>query len=181
MRVTRRIMPLLLVAGLPLAGCLLTSGQFLVSVDLLPGQPIVATNPGVVPIPVDLTTEDVYNDYKENLVSVADLALLGEVTNSGATAASVTFYMTPEATTYTEAGAVLADPTTIAVWGPFSAAAGETKRIDWNDSAGLFVGRQAVLDELKGDGKFTFYAIGTVGASATISEGILVLVIDAGM
>lgn len=180
MRIARWIL-FALVAALPLAGCIVTSGQFLISVDLLDGSPVAVTNPGVVPLPVDLTTDETYNDYKENLEAIADVALLGEVTNAGASAASIEFYMTRDATTYLTASQVLADPTVVKVWGVLTAAPGETKRINWDDSAGLFAGRQALLEEVQGDGQFTLYGIGTSGATATISDGVLVLVVDAGM
>jgi hypothetical protein len=170
-----------LVAALPLAGCLLTSGQFLISVDLLDGSPVLVTNPGVVPLPVDLTTDKTYNDHKDKLKDIADVALLGELTNSGSGAATIDFYMTRDATTYTTASQVLADPTVVKVWGTLTAAPGETKHIDWDGSAGLFVGRQELLQEVQGDGKFTLYGIGTAGASATIRDGVLVLVVDAGV
>jgi hypothetical protein len=180
MRITRSIL-FSLVAALPLAGCLLISGQFIISVNLLDGGPVVVTNPGVVPLPVDLTTNSTYNDHKGNLKDISDVALLGELTNTGSSAATVDFYMTRDATTYTTASQVLADPTVVKVWGTLTAAPGETKRINWDDSAGLFVGRQELLQEVQGDGKFTLYGIGTAGASATIHDGVLVLVVEAGI
>ena len=53
------------------------------------------------------------------------------------------------------------------LWGPFPLAAGEEKRITWDDSAALFdpAGKSVVLNELKGDGVFTVYFL---NANATI-------------
>ena len=179
MRSTRWIL-MSLVAALPLAGCLLTSGQFIVSIELTP-NPVDVTSPGVFPLPVDLTTEDVYNDHKEDLKEVADVALLGEVTNTSASPASIDFYMTRNETTHTTASQVLADPTVVKVWGTLSLGPSEVQRINWDASAGLFTGRQAVLEEVLGDGKFTLYGIGTSGVTARIRDGVLVVVIDAGV
>ena len=52
--------------------------------------------------------------------------------------------------------------------------------MDWNRSATLFVGRQALIDEIKGDGKFSLYLKGT-GATfnVTLSKGAVIAVIAA--
>jgi hypothetical protein len=59
-----------------------------------------------------------------------------------------------------------------------------TKTIDWNASAQLFTvaGKAALLNEAKGDGNFTLYAVGAAGAyDFTVANGALVLVIDVGI
>jgi hypothetical protein len=163
-------------------GCLLTSGQVLISFDL--------TNPITVPtvatairVPVDLNTIGDYNDHKKNLADLADLALVGDVTN-GNTATNIEFWMTPGATSLANAAAVRSDPTAIQLWGPLALAAGETHRIDWDGSAALFKGRQALLDQIKTDGVFTLYALASstaLAANFTINNGVLILVLDAGI
>ncbi len=163
-------------------GCLLTSGQVLISFDL--------TNPITVPtvttairVPVDLNSIGDYSDHKGDLSDLADLALVGDVTN-GNTATSIEFWITPGATNLADATAVRADPTAIQLWGPLSLGVNETRRIDWDASAALFTGRQALLDEIKGDGAFTLYALASstaLAANFTINNGVLILVLDAGI
>ena len=76
-----RFLPLLGV--LPLVGCLL-SGQFVVAINL--DDPIDIPSPAaLIPIPVDLTTESVYKDHKENISNIVDAALLGQIENVGTT------------------------------------------------------------------------------------------------
>ena len=58
------------------------------------------------------------------------------------------------------------DETAVKVWGPgMRVAPGETKKIGWDDSAALFRKRPAaaLLQQVKGDGEFTLYAMGGTG------------------
>ena len=179
MRVARWI-PLLGV--LPLVGCLL-SGQFVVAFDLQ--DPIDIPSPAaVIPIPIDLNTESVYNDHKQDISGIVDAALLGEIENVGPSTIDVEFVMTPESTNYTTANQVRSDPAAVRVWGPFQLEPGQRRSIGWDQSAKLFSGRQALIGEIKGDGKFTLYALGPQGATAyefIIHKGVLVVTIDAGI
>ena len=110
--------------------------------------------------------------------------MLGKITNNGASDIHVEVWMTPTLTPYTTVSALKGDATAKQVWGPFTLAAGQTKVIDWDDSAKLFnsVGKAALLSEAKGDGQFTLYAIAKEGIySFSVQDGVLVLVLDVGI
>jgi len=171
--------------ALPLAaGCILTSGQFLVNFDLT--DPLLVASPiQIARVDVDLNTIGAYNDHKEDLSDLVDLALVGEITNNSASVAvDVEFWMTPATTTHLSAAAVRGDPAAVPLWGPFALAPSETRRIGWDQSAGLFRGRAELLAQVKGDGQFTLYVLGPQAATQynfSIAHGVLVLVIDAGV
>jgi hypothetical protein len=175
-----RYLPLL--GALPLAGCLL-SGQFVVAFDIR--DPLDIVSPvAVVPIPVDLTTESVYNDHKDGIANIVDAALVGEIENKGTSAVEIEFWMTPGTTAYATASEVRGDAAAVRIWGPFHLEAGERRAIGWNRSAELFSGRTALIGEIKGDGQFTLYALGPSAAIAyhfTVHRGVLVVTIDAGI
>lgn len=164
------------------AGCVVTSGQFLVSVELPDGLSV--TGPGaVVPAAIDLNTIDVYNDHKEDVQDVADAALLGTLTNLGL-ATDVECWMTTQLTTHLTAAAVRADPSAVRVWGPLHLDDGQVLPIGWDESAGLFTGRANMLAQAKGDGQFSLYFLGPDGASTysfRLDDGVIALTIDAGM
>jgi hypothetical protein len=180
MRTCRWILPTLVLAGTLTAGCMLLSGQFLVSFDLY--DPLTITPTAVMAAGVDLNTVAAYRDHRGDLEDLSDLALLGEFTNTGTTAVDVDVWMTPETTAYTDAAAVALDENAVKVWGPLRVAPGETKRIGWDASAALFrKGRAALLQQVKGDGVFTLYALGgTSSYSFRVDHGSLVAVISAG-
>jgi hypothetical protein len=67
------------------------------------------------------------------------------------------------------------------IWGDFSLGASQTRQIDWTASSRLFVGRQALIAEIKGDGRFDLYALGSGAYSFRVNNGALVAVIAAGM
>ena len=169
----------LLVAPLVLAGCILTTGQITVDFDL--GDTTV-TAANVEAIDVDLNTNSDYADHKDNLEGLADIAVLGSVTNNGASAIGVEVYMTADETSYTTDAQVKANA--FKAWGPFDVAAGQTVTVGWDESAKLFtaVGRQALIDEAKGDGVFTLYFVGNAGTySFQVNDGVLVLTLNAGL
>jgi hypothetical protein len=180
MRTCRWILPTLALAGALAAGCMLISGQFLVSFDLY--DPLTITPTAVMAAGVDLNTVGAYRDHKDDVKDVSDLAILGEFTNTGTTAVDVDVWMTPDPTAYTDAAAVGLDETAVKVWGPLRVAPGETKKIGWDASAALFrKGRTALLHEVMGDGVFTLYALGGTGSySFRLDHGALVAVITAG-
>jgi hypothetical protein len=161
-------------------GCILTSGQFLVNFDL---GTIHVTSPIVVARAVDLNTIGEYKDHKDDLKGLADLAVLGVIQNNdGSNPIGVEVWITPNSSNYTTEAEVKANG--VRLWGPFQLAAGVTKRVDWDTSAGLFdpLGKVTLLNEVKGDGTFTLYAVGTAGTyDFTVTEGSIVLVIDAGI
>jgi hypothetical protein len=170
----------LLVAPLVLAGCILTTGQITVDFDL--ADTTVTSPNNIEAKDVDLNTLEDYADHKDDLKGLSDLALLGEVTNNGASTIGIEAWVTTTETSYTTEAQVRANATK--VWGPFNVAAGQTVNIGWDESAKLFttVGKQLMIDEVKGDGIFTVYLIGTAGTySFEVHNGLLVLTLDAGL
>ncbi len=163
---------------LGVAGCLVTSGQILVTADL--GNFNVTTT-SVQDLDVDLNEISDYADNKETLEDLADIAILGEITNTGTNDIDVVAYMTRNVTSLTTSAEVLA--VGVQIWGPFRVAAGATVRVDWDTSAALIGSNKNVLiDEVKGDGTFTVYILGAAGSySFTVDDGQLVLVLDAGL
>jgi hypothetical protein len=162
------------------AGCMLTSGQFNVPVEL--PSPLDVVGPeGVIRADIDLNQDSIYRDHKQDVQGITDAALLGELTNAGdATEAEI--WMTPASTNHSSATSVRLDPTAVPLWGPVSLAAGQVLRLDWDASAGAFVGRSALLEELQGDGTFTLYTFGSAGGSTyhfSLRQGVLLVVIDA--
>ena len=173
--------PLLFAACLALAGagCILTSGQFQVSFDI--GNVRVTSPTEIQGVPVDLSTISAYRDHKANLHGLADVALLGQISNTGA-AVAAEVWLTTGPTTYTNATDIRSHG--LRVWGPLQVAAGETRRLGWDESAQLFSleGRAVILEEVKGDGKFALYILGQIGTySFNVQNAVLVLVLDAGV
>jgi len=173
---------LVLGLGLLCAGCILTSGQIQINFDL--PNFTGSTTTGIAGTTIDLNTEKEYKDNKDKLKDLTDLAVLGKFTNNSATPVNVEVWMTPAPTSYITAAGLAGDATKIKVWGPFSVAGSATKTIDWNASAQLFTvaGKAALLNEAKGDGNFTLYAVGSAGTyDFSVVDGALVLVIDVGI
>jgi hypothetical protein len=170
-------------AAMVAAGCILTTGQFLVQFDLF--DPLTVTSPTDIALtPVDLNTIDVYAEHKDNIHDLVDLAILGEITNTGMTAVDVEFWMTTRTSAHLTAAAVRSDPTAVLLWGALALAPAETQRLGWNESAATFRGRAALLQEVQGDGLFTLYVLGPPQVpvySFRIDHGVLVLVIDGGI
>ncbi|HMI31205.1 MAG TPA: hypothetical protein VK527_05645 [Candidatus Limnocylindrales bacterium] len=170
--------------GLMTAGCILTSGQIQISFDL--PSPFTANSvTGIDGTTIDLNTESEYQDNKDKLKDLSDLAVLGKFTNNAATAVNVEVWMTPAATSHLTEAALRGDPTAIKLWGPFQVGPNATTVIDWNKSAALFTtaGKATLLAQAKGDGEFSIYAVGPAGAAYnfTVENGALVLVIDVGI
>ena len=176
-------MVLALALGLMTPGCILTSGQIQIDFDL----PSFAANSatGIDGTTVDLSTEKEWNDNKDKLKDLSDLAVLGKFTNNAGSAVNVEVWMTPDPTSYTSTAALQGDATALKVWGAFQVAPNATTVIDWNKSAALFTpaGKAALLKEAKGDGQFTLYAVspGAATYDFTVQNGALVLVIDVGI
>jgi len=180
MRTCRWILPTLALAGALAAGCMLISGQFVVSFDL--PSPLTVTPTAVTCADVDLNTVAAYREHADDLKDLTDIAILGEFTNTGSTAVDVDVWMTPDPTAHTDAVAVALDETAVKVWGPLRVGPGATTKIGWDESAALFAkGRPALLREVMGDGVFTLYALGgTSSYSFRLEHGVLVAVITAG-
>jgi len=180
MRNLRWTIPTLALAALLTGGCMLTSGQFIVSFDLPTPLPISQT--AIQHMDVDLHTVGAYNDHKSDLKGVPDVALLGQFTNTGGTPVDVSLWMTPALTAFETADQVVLPGTgAVRIWGPLHLGVGESKKVGWDQSAGLFrTGRAALVEQIKGDGVFTLYALGASGSYAfRLDHGALVAVIDA--
>jgi hypothetical protein len=170
----------LLVVPLVLTGCWLTTGQ--VTIDFELDDTTVTSPTDIQAEQVDLNTIEDYNDHKEDLKGLSDIALLGSVTNNGATAIGVEAFVTPETTNYTTEAQVRANA--VKVWGPFDVAAGQTVTIGWDESAQLITaaGEQLLIDEALGDGVFTVYLVGNAGTySFEVNDGKLVLTLAGGI
>ena len=180
MRNLRWTIPTLALAALFAAGCILVSGQFIVSYELPTPLPITQT--AVAAVGVDLNTVSAYQDHKSDLKDLADLAILGEFSNHGAAPMDVEVWMTPNPTAHTDAAEVATDPTAVKVWGPLHLGVDESKKVGWDQSAALFLkGKASLVDQIKGDGVFTLYALGKTGSySFVLSHGVLVAVVNAG-
>src|SRR5262245_34161221 len=104
------------------AGCILVSGQFLVDFSL---DNFTVTNLSTfVKEDVDLNTNGDYNDHKDDLKAIADIAVLGKVTNNGSSDIGVEVYMTPTATNLPDVPTIKSTATRL--WGPFKVKAGNT-------------------------------------------------------
>jgi len=177
-----------LTLGLTVAGCVFTSGQIRVDFDLPNANASNLT--GIYGFTIDLSTEKEYKDNKDKIKTLSDIAVLGKFTNNDINPVDVEIWITktPTATLYTSDTQLKSDPSAVMVWGPFHLAAagqpGSTVTIDWNKSAQLFTaaGKQALIDEARGDGQFTVYAIGHTGTyNFDINNGALVLTLDTGI
>ena len=168
-----------LVLTLAAAGCILVSGQFLVDFDLPNFQATTSSN--IVAENIDLSENSDYNDHKDDLKAMVDIAVLGKVKNNDAGAVGVEVWMTAGDTNYTTATEISNNATKL--WGPFVVLGNATKTVDWNDSAALFTsaGKTLLLSEVKGDGKFTLYAIGnTTTYDVNVDNGVLAITLDFG-
>lgn len=188
----RHLRMLALVLPLTLCGCLLTTGQIAIDFDL--GTINVTDPDNLIAEQVDLNTIEDYVDHKDDISGVSDLALLGEITNNlgslsktggktvqgGDPTLFVEAYITPTTTTYDTDAEVRANATKL--WGPLLVPPGATVNIDWDDSAALFSfdGKGVLINEIKGDGVFTIYLLGTSGFyNFTIENATLVLTLEA--
>lgn len=170
-----------LALGLIAAGCVLTSGQVRIPFELPTFT--ASTTSGITGYTVDLNTESEYTDNKEHLQGLSDLAILGRFVNDPAGAdIDVFVWMTPGVTTHTTVDELTSDLTKVKLWGPFKLKAGATTVVDWDESAKLFTkeGKAALLNETKGDGSFTLYAVAAQDTyTFGVENGTLVIVLDA--
>lgn len=137
-----------------LAGCLLTTGQFNIDVDL---DDAFVSGTSVEREYVDLNTNQDYTDHKDDVVGIADIAIIGTAQNFTGSDLGVEAWITADNTSYTTAAQVRAGA--VKLWGPVALDSGESRKITWDESAGLFngVGKYLLITQLKGDGTFTVY------------------------
>ena len=175
----RNAVLVLALAALAAAGCFLISGQFVVDYALPSPFPAVGAPTGtLIGVGVDLNTLGEYRDHKRNLRRVDDVALIGDFKNNTGSTANVEVWLVPSGT-LTLPGNQLA-VNGVRLWGPLSVAAGATQRVDWNRSTTLLVGRQALTDEIKGDGRFSLYIVVANGAfDLTVTHSAVIAVITA--
>lgn len=179
MKTMRVAIPAVLLA-FAAAGCILVSGQFLLDFSL--DDFTTTTETAVTSAEIDLTGESDYQDHKDDLKAIADIAVLGKITNNGSEAVGAEVWIAPNSSTiYTTADDVKAYTTKL--WGPFTVQPGAANAVtvDWNKSSTLFstAGKQMLLDEAKGDGMFTLYAIGDKTTyNITVEKGVLAIVLD---
>jgi len=176
MNTLRRAVPLLALAALAAAGCMLTSGQFVATYNL--PDPFDVSSLAFAGTSVDLNTISEYEDHKDELKRVEDLALVGNFTNRTSTAAQIEVWIVPDGSLTTlTAQQVQANGTRL--WGLLVDEADTTEKVDWDRSSALFVGRQALIDEVKGDGHFALYVIANGAFSVRVTEGTLIVVVGA--
>jgi len=174
---------LVALAALGAAGCFLTSAQVLAEFAL-PNPFTIDGADGYERVHVDLSTIDAYEDHKDKLHTISDLAIVGKFTNVNGPGGGVEFYITAGNTNLDDPAAIRAGATKL--WGPGTiGATGDSRTVGWDASAGLFTaaGKKILLAEAKGDGEFTLYSIGTAGTTNVIrvDKGYLVLVLGAGV
>ena len=167
-------------------GCFLTSAQILVHYDFPSPYNTFTIDgaDGFEVVPVDLNTVSDYKDNKDKLKDISDLAVIGKFTNTAGPGGSVLVYISAGDPSFTTAAQIRAGATKL--WGPGTiGAAPATRTITWDDSAALFTaaGKAILLNEAKGDGKFTLYTVGSPTNVNTIrvDKGGLILVISAGI
>ena len=190
MKKLRILLPAILLAAIGSAGCFLLSGQFVINFDL-PTPYTVTTTATLGSIDVDLNTIRDYADHKNELKSIDDLAVVGSFRNNAANSTTVYCWIVPSGAANLSLSQLQAQG--VVLWGPLTLAGLETKKVDWNASAALFKGRQALINEVKGDGHFALYVTETgssptpglnpTGAlptfNLTITNGSLIVVIGA--
>lgn len=169
-------------AALMAAGCVLVSGQFIVTYDFAEHgfDPLTVGSPtAIAGVQVNLDDVGTYRDHKGDLKDVTDLALVGKITNLTGTATSVEVWMvaSPGPLLTTDSAVRAAGQR---IWGPLSLPANGSVQVNWNQSAALFGGRQALIGEIKGDGRFDLYALGTGAYAFRIDKGALIAVVSAG-
>lgn len=176
MKTLRTTLPVLAVAALAAAGCFLVSGQFVVNYAM-PTPLHVTTGATLAGVDVDLNTIGEYSDHKSDLKRVDDLALIGEFKNNTGSAAQVECWIVPAGTL--SMTPVQLTGSGVKLWGPLNVAANSTEKVDWNRSASLFVGRQTLINEIKGDGHFSLYVIANGAFDVTVTNGAVLAVIGA--
>jgi hypothetical protein len=185
----KRISYLLLAAVVAMAfavsGCVITSAQVFAHYDLPDPFTLDSSSKPFAREDVDLNTVSEYKDNKDKLKHLSDVAFGGRFRNLSGPAGSVEVWMTPGPTNYTSVSQI--QTSAIKLWGPSSIGASVSEvTLKWDDSAKLFTtpGKQALIDEVKGDGQFTIYLFGTgfgTGNNYTIEvqKGTILLVLDA--
>ena len=176
MKTLRTAVPLLALAALAAAGCFLLSGQFVVNYAL-PDPLHVLSGTTLTAVDVDLNTISEYTDHKDDLKRVDDVALIGDFHNNAGSSVNIQAWLVPAGTLNLTPSQVTANG--VLLWGPLTVAGNATQHVDWNRSAQLFKGRQTLIDEVKGDGRFSLYVLASGSFDLTVTKGAVVAVIGA--
>ena len=176
-------LPAAALLALTASGCLFLSGQFVITYNFKDHgyDPLtVNSSVAVVGVPVDLNAVSAYHDHKQDLKDVSDLAVVGKITNlDGGAPGDVEIWIVPTSGTLVTTDAAVRSAG-VRVWGPLHLAAGATHDVSWDESASLFVGRDALIHEVKGDGKFDLYMLGSGGYHFQVTKAAIIAVIAAG-
>jgi hypothetical protein len=176
MKTLRTAVPVLALAALAAAGCFLISGQFVVNYAL-PSPLNVAAGATLTGVDVDLNDVSEYADHKEKLKRIEDMALVGTFRNNTGSAASIEVWIVPGAALNLSLAQV--QSTGVKLWGPISVGANSSEKVDWDRSSTLFAGRQTLIDEIKGDGRFSLYVIANGAFDLTVTNGAVIVVVGA--
>jgi len=173
----RTVVPVVAVAALAAAGCMLISGQFVVNFALQSPLKVVDSPLALTSVDVDLNTVSDYKDHKDDLKRVEDLALVGDFHNNRGAAAALEAWIVPSGALTLSESQVRTQGSLL--WGPLALGPNATEHVDWNRSSTLFKGRQALIDEIKGDGHFSLYLMQTGTFDVTVTDGAVIAVVAA--
>jgi len=142
-----------IVVALVFGGCLI-SGQitFVEDIDIN-----ATTDTSIGREYVDLNLNSDYEEHKDDIVSVDALAVVAIIENNLTTSTSGELWFTADSTSYTDADDIRANA--IRVMATPTIAGSATLTITWNDAFALMENEDAIIDEVLGDGKMTFYGI----------------------
>jgi len=182
MKNLRILIPSIALAALTATGCFLISGQIVVSANL--GDLHAVDGLSAIGTYVDLSVlSPDYKKHKDKLKDIVDIAVLGTFKNNLGAPVSGEVWIVPNPAgsgLLASQGAVVAAGG-IKLWS-MTLAANETRKVDWDTSAGLFTpaGKTLLKNEIKGDGIFTLYLFGsTTNYDILVTNAVVVAVISA--
>src|SRR5262249_32681113 len=150
--------------------------QFVATYDL-PSPLDVTSGTTLTSVDVDLNTISDYSDHKNDLKRVEDLALIGDFTNNNGSEVTLDAWIVPSAQLNLTPSQVQANG--FHLWGPLTVAGHSTVNVDWNRSSTLFTNRQALVDEVKGDGHFALYLQANGAVNCRVTNGNVIVVVGA--
>jgi len=165
----------LLIASL-IIGCGIATGTFTFGYEL--NGTIESSNASLEFEYVDLTTIDDYNDHKDNLKSVDNIAVVGSIINDGVAAVSGEIWLVDNDTTYTDPDTVKHYGTRIFVSPVIPA--GDTLDIDWSDGLSYIENFSAVQTAVE-LGQFVLYGLGDSDAFEVTMDIDIIFTITAGL
>ena len=182
----RILLPSLGLAALILNGCIITQAQVFANFPLPSPFTIDSTTDPFERVVVDLNTIPEYNEHKDKLKGLSDVAIVGTFTNLADSLGAVEVWITHDPTNYLTIGQVTSGATKL--WGPGTIGASGTatasRTIGWDESAGLFnaAGKKILIDEALGDGTLTLYMFGTAANyQIRVENGNIILTLTGGV